>query len=132
LFYSTHLVTGAALGMITGSPVRAFLFGLLSHILLDAIPHHDYRKVRHCVIDIVGGTIVFALVFVFFRPDPAMLWGAIGGVVPDLEVPLHHFGFIRRRVFPSHNGLTPHSGTAPGRGIIIQLVVMLVGIWVLS
>lgn len=132
MFYSTHLVTGAAVGMVTGSPVRAFLFGLLSHLLLDAIPHNDHRKVRNCVLDIAGGTLAFALVFIFWKPDPAMLWGAIGGVIPDVEVPLYYFGMIKHRVFPSHNGWSPHSGAAPVRGVVVQLLVIFVGIWILS
>lgn len=132
MFYSTHLVTGAAIGVVTGSPVKAFLFGLLSHLLLDAIPHHDHRKVRNCALDIVGGTLLFALAFFFWKPDPAMLWGAIGGVIPDIEVPLYYFGLIKRRVFPSHNGWMPHSGAAPLRGVLIQIFVISVGVWVLS
>lgn len=132
MYYSTHLVTGAAIGMVTGSPVRAFIFGLLSHVLLDAIPHHDHRKVRNCVLDILGGSLIFAALYIYWQPDQAMLWGAAGGVIPDLEIALYHFGYIRRRVFPSHNGLAPHSGAAPVRGVLIQLLFIFVGVWILS
>ena len=131
MYYTTHLVTGAAVGMLTGNPVRAFMYGLLSHVLLDAIPHHDHRKVRNCILDIAVGTVLFALVFFYWRHNQAMLWGAVGGVIPDLEIPLYYFGLIRRRFFPSHNGWSPHTGAAPVRGALIQMIFIIVGVWVL-
>ena len=43
---ATHVVTGAAVaGALTKDPVAAFLAGWISHYLLDAIPHWDYKIV---------------------------------------------------------------------------------------
>jgi hypothetical protein len=42
----THSVVGAALSGVTGSPVYSFLIGILSHYVLDAVPHYDYVDKR--------------------------------------------------------------------------------------
>ncbi len=39
----THAIVGATLGAIAGNPAGAFVIGFLSHFLLDAIPHWDYK-----------------------------------------------------------------------------------------
>jgi len=41
---ATHAITGGAVATLTpGNPALGFLLGLLSHFLLDSIPHWDYR-----------------------------------------------------------------------------------------
>jgi hypothetical protein len=53
---------------------------------------------------------------------------ALGGVLPDLEVVLHHglerFGVSSGRgIFPSHSGVLPHRNLRLPWGFAIQLVV---------
>ena len=41
MVFTTHAITGAAIGLATGNPILAFVFGFLSHFILDSIPHFD-------------------------------------------------------------------------------------------
>lgn len=38
---TTHAISGAALGMAIGNPGGAFIIGVISHLVLDYIPHTD-------------------------------------------------------------------------------------------
>lgn len=110
----THFVVGGILGAVSRAhPAISFCIGFISHFLLDAIPHWDYKLysstkqkeedpldgdmvlgkgfIRDLVsigLDMSIGVIV--LVFLFWKgylgSDPllsSIIWGAIGGVVPD-------------------------------------------------
>lgn len=132
MYYSTHLVAGATAGFLAESPVEGFALGVLTHIVLDVIPHHDHETVVNCFLDVAAGTAAFLLVMVIFRPDMRILWGAVGGVLPDIEIPLFHFRLIRRRFFPSHSGWFPHLSTTRVRGLLVQTLVIILGLWILS
>ncbi len=131
MYYSTHLVAGATAGFVAKDPVEGFVLGVVTHIVLDMIPHHDHESVVNCFLDIAAGTAVFLFAVIFFRPDLRILWGALGGVLPDIEIPLHHFGLLSRRLFPSHTGCLPHLRTTRGRGLVVQCLVIILGLWIL-
>lgn len=131
MFYSTHLVAGAAAGFVAQSPVKGFMLGVVTHIFLDMIPHHDHESVINCVIDITLGTATLIAAVMFFQPESRIIWGAIGGVLPDIEIPLYYFKLVKRRFFPSHCGWTPHLSTSKLRGILLQGLVIILGLWVL-
>jgi hypothetical protein len=38
---TTHATLGAVIGRATGNPVLAFIFGFISHFLIDMVPHGD-------------------------------------------------------------------------------------------
>ncbi len=110
----THAVVGGILGAVSrANPVLSFCIGFISHFLLDAIPHWDYKLysstkqkaedpldgdmvlgkgfVRDLIsigLDISIGIVVLA--FLFWNGylgseglRNSIIWGAIGGVVPD-------------------------------------------------
>lgn len=39
---TTHFITGAAIGRLTGNPILAVIFGFLFHFIMDLVPHWDY------------------------------------------------------------------------------------------
>lgn len=41
MLFTTHALTGAAMGVLTQNPALAFVFGFISHHILDSIPHFD-------------------------------------------------------------------------------------------
>jgi hypothetical protein len=44
MILATHAITGATLATLTPhNPILAFIIGFVSHFLLDAIPHLDYK-----------------------------------------------------------------------------------------
>lgn len=132
MYYSTHLVAGATAGIIADNPVKGFILGLLSHVVLDMIPHHDHETVTNCLLDVAIGNIMLLVAIFLFHPEHHILWGAIGGVVPDIEVPLYHFGLIGKKLFPSHSGHMPHMKTTKGWSAVVQGLVIVLGLWILS
>lgn len=106
---TTHITTGAAVGLAVGSLIPnsllaiivAFLVGVLSHHVLDQIPHTDagsFRKPNDkamlrsgertfALLDNVLGTVIVLYLFFTHQPSWPMLFGAAGGNFPDI---FHH------------------------------------------
>jgi hypothetical protein len=101
---TTHATIGAVIGHAVGNPVLAFIFGFISHFIVDMIPHGDTglsdnfrvhkRKRKRAVAYVVVDAIV-ALFFVLILANTRDLesirtfsWGIVGGVLPDLIVGL--------------------------------------------
>jgi hypothetical protein len=107
MYVSTHLVTGAALGLLTGKLWSAFLIGAGSHIFLDMLPHSDYGDISSGIIDVICATLLLTYLYDGYRELPLII-GAIGGTLPDLEVAI---SFLRGRsmnFFPTHTSALPH------------------------
>ena len=41
MIFTTHAITGATIGVLTGNPILAFFLSWLSHYVLDSLPHFD-------------------------------------------------------------------------------------------
>lgn len=106
---ATHALVGAALGSVVLSIPGAFLVGLASHALLDAIPPLRVRSLctdrgtARCCGDHYPG------IQLLWRPASSRR--AAGGVLPDLEHILRELGWQKKAVFPSHSGTLPHKST---------------------
>lgn len=122
--FGTHGVVGAALGYSLGqNPVHAFIIGFVSHALLDMMPHHDpvladYLDLGFYSAFNVGALFTVGELYSANENDPRILWGAIGGALPDLEHILFFkacegFDICEKKLYPTHNGLLPHPGDAP-------------------
>lgn len=101
MFITTHAAVGAIVGETTGNPIFAILGGLISHFLIDIIPHGDthllerYKKRRKARIAVAYVTIdsVVAVLFTvllfnfrdFIHPTNVGL-GIAFGVLPDALV----------------------------------------------
>jgi|SRR5690554_835606 len=125
MYFTTHALVGGFCSGLLDGPIRAFVGGMVSHIVLDALPHHDYPRFAWGILDVLTGvSLVFCLrekfsEFTYFIP------GAIGGALPDLEVVLNHLsGGGRRLFFPSHTGLTPHPRWRWPWGFFSQVLVV--------
>lgn len=102
---TTHATLGAVIGHAVGTPVLAFIFGLISHFIVDMIPHGDTglsdnfrvhkRKRKRAVAYVVVDAIIalfFVLLLANTRDIESMRtfsWGIAGGVLPDLIVGLY-------------------------------------------
>lgn len=99
---TTHATLGAVIGRLVGNPVLAFVFGFISHFLIDIIPHGDTgisdnfrihkRKQKRAVAYVAVDAFV-ALAFVLLIANTRDIdsvrtfsWGIIGGVLPDFLV----------------------------------------------
>lgn len=99
---TAHVIIGGAVGIATGNPAAAFVAGLVSHFVMDAIPHLDHPPAPY---DKEGNVIWTPAVWAFAFIDSGVaavltlyLWvsffdfptitpfvvGAFGGYLPDL------------------------------------------------
>ena len=99
---TSHLLAGAAVGTAIGNPLLAFILGYISHFLLDALPHFDpglYRKRKAdgslpeefarfeypiAAIDVLLGVFLTMYFWHLHAESSALLFGALGGLLPDL------------------------------------------------
>jgi hypothetical protein len=98
MLLATHSIVGAFIGKEIDYPPLAFLFGIISHILLDAIPHADgpddkpgqketdpisFAQYALVAVDIAVGLIVFIYLNSEEELSSSAIWGAIGSILPD-------------------------------------------------
>lgn len=120
-----QLAIGAALTMRTRSPVAAFCIGLVSHVVLDAIPHYHPAWIMGAsglaIVDVVVGTCL-AVIVAALAPMPwSSLSGAVGGIAPEIQrVMAHQQGDI----WEGPPFYLPHATALPPWGILTQLAVI--------
>jgi hypothetical protein len=96
-----HALAGAFASRFARTPRGALAAGVISHLVLDRIPHTDYELDNRWAMfaDVAAATVVTATLA---RRHRLAASGALGGVLPDLAVvaelrtglsvtqPLHH------------------------------------------
>jgi len=112
MFITVHAATGALIGTEITNPAVSFLVNFALHFLMDIIPHGDRElgkrffgllnkkigeeeKIRsmaaYAMLDAI--VLIFFLLYAFknlyFIKDDGVIWGIIGGIVPDLLVALY-------------------------------------------
>lgn len=105
MILSTHAIVGASIAsFMPNQPALAFVAGVASHFLIDAIPHSDYRlnsisigRSRPAIaansflvrdlgllaVDASAGLVVALVLYAGPGATLAVLLGAIGGMLPD-------------------------------------------------
>lgn len=108
---TAHVVVGAAVGAAVGNPVGGLLLGILSHHLLDLIPHWDVGSFyaptfdppkltrRDVLIAAVDGLVAVGLLwFMAVTFGGSQVWalvaGGVGGLLPDIW---HHIPWWKSR-----------------------------------
>jgi len=99
MLISVHLLAGGFIGREVGYPPLAFILGVISHLLLDCIPHNDgpddvlnksennSTSVGQYITIAIDVVLVFlALVYISDKSQisSGFFWGAIGGIFPDI------------------------------------------------
>lgn len=100
---TTHTAVGAIIGYSVGNPLLGFMIGMMSHFLLDMIPHGDSKISDKLRIHkkkkgpIAYGTIdsilaIFLILTLVGNPNydhgTAFTAGIVGSILPDLLVGL--------------------------------------------
>lgn|GEM_PF-350747 len=114
--FLTHVAVGSAVGLATKNPYLGFAAGVVSHHIIDVIPHSDPGSLGISAKDIlkkenrgglvwaVSDAIVGAGLFIFillkFNFESAVLWGMIGAVLPDLIDNSPFWSLPLRQFFP--------------------------------
>lgn len=98
MLLATHSLVGAFIGQEVGYPPLAFLLGIISHLLLDSIPHADgpddkvgsketdpvsFLQYAVVFIDIALGAIAIFYLISSGEIGQSAIWGAAGGIFPD-------------------------------------------------
>jgi hypothetical protein len=98
-----------------------------THLIGDLIPHRDYPL----AVELPLLLTALALLALRHGVSSATLWGALGGVLPDVENGLHLMGLAPEsaKLFPTHNGVLPHG--RPIRSIANQILLVLVALFIL-
>ena len=112
--FTTHIFVGAAIGSLMPNPWLAFLAGLVTHHLLDLIPHIDegtyidkkgFRQKKFGPVAIVALETIIAsamLAYVIWQSQPdqwlKLTAGALGGTLADLahNVPFWS-GYLKKK-----------------------------------
>ncbi len=99
MYSPVHATAGLLLAQYMPNPALAFLVGVGSHYLLDAVPHGDtyfgawltggHAKRRIAVVESLDLGLAAIVVLALIASHPQQSWvklvaGAIGGITPDL------------------------------------------------
>lgn len=94
MLVTNHVLAGALIGGSTRRPLPAFLLGVASHFVMDAVPHwgkwHDRERfLRVAVADGLAGLAAMGALLAVARPRrrAAVAAGMIGAALPDLDKP---------------------------------------------
>lgn len=146
-----HFLVGSALGIVTGTPLMAFVSGFFSHFVLDLIPHLDsgtFKEDRESVEDwpiwlylVVIAEFILTAIIVYFigfkRGDwSLLLWGGLGGIAVDVfaNFPIAKVStwpFFKQFYYINHKY---NSNISPKQwlvGLINQLIVVGGALWFL-
>ena len=121
------MLVGGAAGSLVDHPALALGLGVVSHLPLDMVPHHDLRGYRRDVaITTAVAAVTVAAAALRGVARPGLWWGMAGGILPDIENLLWHLGWIegRYRVFPTHReGRIRHGAVRGPSNLVVQALV---------
>jgi hypothetical protein len=91
---TNHVLSGALIGALARRPLPAFAAGVVSHFVLDAVPHWgDWGSQRRFLrVAVPDGLVSLAVMGALTAASPpgrraAMLAGMTGAALPDAEKP---------------------------------------------
>lgn len=135
MWFITHTAVGGALGSRIRRPLWIVMtFALLSHLILDFIPHWDYPigpgQLINPIIDILLGVTLSVLLIRGTKARLACVLGIAFSALPDFEGVLQTVGLISRYYFPSHTIPFMHNKAGLLWGVPVQIIIILVAIFV--
>ncbi|MFH1236669.1 MAG: hypothetical protein V1685_07130 [Parcubacteria group bacterium] len=142
-----HIVAGSSIGVLSKNGGEAFALGMLSHFIMDALPHWNYilrvpitlKKIVAYSPDVLTPLIVFwCFVTAFPEQSGIITLAALGTVLPDM-VSMVALGSktlratVVIRVFQKFHGLLQWEiGIMPGMTVqvlTIALILLATGVW---
>jgi len=101
----SHMIVGAIAGDIFGkNSASKLIIGIVTHFFGDMIPHYDPdpRESEGIPYVIVGLALGYFHLKKEKKDHLGLAFGALGGILPDLEHLLYHTGIIKKKYFPTH------------------------------
>ena len=141
MLLSVHTIAGALIGEKINNPYLAFSLGLISHFLLDMIPHGDLKrptKLNNFIYIALGGLAdlsILGFFLIYFDLKNLLnlnvLLAILGSLLPDLV-----FIFYRyrdKKYFKSyfnfheklHNTISKNFDLKFNWGLILQILIIL-------
>lgn len=138
MLIAAHSLAGGMIGDQLGNPFWAFFVGVISHFILDTIPHYDTTDggkmtLRQILFVCIDGLLGLSILFFIIKPDlnfeSSFLWGAVGGIFPDFldNVPFWKKCFQKTgfgKNFHKFHADIQFKKTGPFYGIFVQVIVI--------
>ncbi|MFH1889977.1 MAG: hypothetical protein ABIJ91_00145 [Candidatus Kuenenbacteria bacterium] len=117
MYLTVHASAGILIGSQVGNPWLAFILGVLSHFVLDAIPHdsielHNWREkgngIKKFLLEGVVDLLLLTLIILWLQSynlidfEPSILFGVAGALVPDFIWVFAEFFNIKNLVFDKY------------------------------
>lgn len=145
MLLATHSIVAATAGESIGSPALALFAGIVIHFLLDAIPHFDTTDrgkltSRQIILIATDGLIGLGLFYFIYRRSvhpTALVWGGIGGVLPDFvfNIPIVSSRMIKYKpykYFYDFHIAIQRINLLPVPGILIQIILTALALYLNS
>ena len=132
MLITPHVATGVAVGSLLPSPLLALLAGVVSHFLLDMIPHWDPDPRRRgqfaafvAVDATLAGVVLLVSLGLYPESQTAILFAAFGAILPDVIENLGRILLGRAVPYLSrfHELIQPKM-LDRGRGLILQVIYL--------
>lgn len=146
-----HAGAAIIVAQYTQNPILAFLYGLLSHILLDMVPHGDsrlYQKYKNkeyslqkaaakTILDSIGTIILTVLFFNLNLPAPNLILSLaiVGAILPDVLIGFYELmspntpkwlKIIHKWHFKNHDLIAKKYDLSWKHGLFLQVIVFLI------
>lgn len=146
---TTHLLSGAAIGVLIGNLPLSVILALISHFTFDFLPHLDvgywqeekdrFKQYIGILIDVmVAGAIFYFLFQEGVFKSTVIYWAAGAAILPDIIDNFPLFSNWLHQFWPFKQIYQFHSNIQkPGKryqfsiGIIDQLIIAGISIWIL-
>ncbi len=147
---TVHVAASAIVAQYTGNPFIGFFYGLLSHIILDMVPHGDsamYKKYKNKELSakkaaaktVLDAVIAIILAVVFFNlPLPSsnlvLSMAIVGAVIPDIFIGLYELSLPRAPKFlkivhgwhfKNHDLVAKKFDFSLKHGLLLQIIILL-------
>ncbi|WP_148614095.1 hypothetical protein [Nocardioides rubriscoriae] len=103
MLITNHVLSGALVGAVSPGPASAFALGVVSHAVLDSVPHWGDESIflPVAVVDGLVGLATLGAVARAAGPEPRarVVAGMLGACLPDADKPSNLF--FGRSPFPS-------------------------------
>lgn len=146
-----HAGAGVLVGQATGNPILAFICGLISHIILDVIPHgdsHMYKRYKNKELSMkkaMAGTMLDAIATVIFvilifnlgiyHTKLVTSMALIGAIIPDVLIGIYELSLpnapkflrvIHKWHFKNHDLIAEQYDLSFKNGLLLQVVFLLI------
>jgi len=137
MIITPHILAGAAIGVHSPNVWASFCFGLISHYLLDSLPHWDYlesikiskfNQLIKIFIDFIIGVIIVLIITWPFSFNVLIIFGIFGALLPDF-IEFFYNNFKIKLLYPFslfHNKIHYFKRISLLKGMPFQIIILII------